>query len=84
MDVDLRIAPSYPGAVAEYECREAAVYVGVPWSDWVDNMTGYERAAAVAHYRAQLLIRAHIDDAADTAAKRREARAARKKGSKGG
>lgn len=66
-----------PGLVPEFECREAAVYVHVPWSDWIE-LDAMERAYAVAHYRMQLLIRAHVDDAAHKASEK----AAHKKGRK--
>lgn len=70
----LEILPFYPGAVPEYECREAAVYTHVPWATWL-TMDGRERAAAVAHYRAHLLIEAHINDASEKASEAKQRRA---------
>jgi hypothetical protein len=67
--VGLEIQPLLPGLVPELECREAAVYVHVPWSEWIE-LDARDRASAVAHYRTQLLIKAHIDDASSKAHER--------------
>jgi len=75
MDAGIEIHSDVPGCVSEYECREAAVYVHVPWSDWVSKLSAYERACAVAHYRLQILIRANVDDASHQAAERERHRA---------
>lgn len=67
LDVGLQIERSVQGMVPEIECREAAVYVGVTWHSWEKELTGRERAAAVAHYRIQLAIKAHTEDAVQKA-----------------
>lgn len=52
------------GTVPEFECREAAVYVHMPWSEWEDPATTTEaRAFAVAHYRMHMAVDAHVADA---------------------
>lgn len=68
-----------PGQVPEYECREVAAFVHVPWRDWITTLTAYERACAVAHYRTQILVKSHIDDASERVAKRAAARNARRR-----
>lgn len=78
MDVGILLEPQQPGLVPELEAREAAVYVHVSWKDWCDVLDGRERAAAVAHYRTQLLIKAHIEDEAKHVAERAKGRAARR------
>lgn len=59
--------------VPEYEEREAAVFVLVPWHLWED-LPWQERAAAVAHYRMHHLIQSHIDDAIESERRRQERR----------
>jgi hypothetical protein len=78
-DADIDIQRRFDGEVPEFECREAAVFVHVSWHFWTQEMDGWDRACAVAHYRTSLSLRAHLDDAAEKAAKRREARQARRK-----
>lgn len=73
-DADIKITKQLPGEVPEFECREAAVFVHVSWQQWVDNMDGWERAKAVAHYRVSLALKAHVEDAAERAANRKKAR----------
>jgi len=73
MDAGLSISQTFPGTVPEFECREAAIYVRVSWSEWLE-LEHEERAAAVAHYRLNLLIKAHVDSASQEAAKRNERR----------
>jgi hypothetical protein len=68
VDVGLTFEASF-GMVPELEEREAAVFVHCPWSTWLD-LHPFERAAHVAHYRLHLLIDAHVQDAAEAAAKR--------------
>lgn len=75
MDVGLEITASIPGMVPEFECREAAIYVGITWKQWLEDMSDYDRATAVAHYRVQLLIKAHVEDASATASERRAGKA---------
>lgn len=77
LDSGIRTSPQW-GQVPEYECRETAVYVKVSWRVWLFKMTAHERAEAVAHYRMQHLLRAHIDDASEKAARRRSRRKERK------
>ena len=60
----ISIEAEVPGQVPEYECREAAVFVGVTWRDWQNVLLGEERAYAVAHYRMHLMLDAHMNDAA--------------------
>lgn len=70
-----------PGEVPELECREAAVYVHVPWAAWV-KLSSRERAAAVAHYRTKLAIDAHINHAATKESQRKADIARRRRGSR--
>lgn len=79
MDVGIVVTPAQPGLVPEFECREAAVYVHVSWKDWNEILDSRERAAAVAHYRTQLLIKAHVEDEARRVAERARGRAARRR-----
>ena len=64
--------------VPEFECREAAVFVHVSWKQWTEEMDGWERACAVAHYRVSLSLKAHVEDASERASKRREGRLKRR------
>lgn len=73
----IQIIPLLPGLVPEYECREAAVYVHCTWHDWCYLLDSRERAAAVAHYRMSILVRANIDDASRTASEQDRRRAQR-------
>ncbi len=50
------------GMVAEYEEREAAVFAGIPWLDWL-AMPMSERAACVAHARLHHMVSMHAQDA---------------------
>ena len=59
------------GFVPEYEEREAAVFALIPWSEW-DNLSWYERAAAVAHYRMHNIIETHVNDAIESERRRKE------------
>lgn len=81
MDSGIQISPLLPGLVPEYDCREAAVYVHVSWPDWLD-LSGYDRAMAVAHYRIQLMIQAHVEDAAQRKRDADERRRARSSASR--
>jgi hypothetical protein len=72
MDSGISVESEIPGLVPEYECREAAHFVGVPWRGWL-KLEGEERASAVAHYRMHLLIDAHVADASEKDADRRRA-----------
>jgi len=78
-DADISIQRRFDGEVPEFECREAAVYVHVSWYFWSHEMDGWERACAVAHYRTSLSLKAHVEDAAEKAASRRQSRQARKR-----
>lgn len=79
-DAGIEVHRTVQGAVPEFECREAAVYVHVSWRAWTEEMDGYERSCAVAHYRSQLALRAHVEDAAERASKRKSNRASRRRG----
>lgn len=79
-DSGISISNPMPWAVPEFECREAAVFVQVSWSEWTTAMDGWARACAVAHYRSSLLVKAHVEDAADKAARRQRNRAGRRGG----
>lgn len=48
--------------VHDYECREAAVYLGYRWPEFV-QLGWFDKACAVAHYRLHNLIEAHVNDA---------------------
>lgn len=78
-DADINIQRRFDGEVPEFECREAAVYVHVSWGTWTHDMDGWDRACAVAHYRTSLSLKAHVEDAAEKAASRKQARQARRK-----
>lgn len=77
-DSGISITNALPWAVSEFECREAAVFALIPWSDWVDKLDGWARACAVAHYRMNLLVKAHVDDAAERASRRQRGRRGRR------
>lgn len=62
------------GFVPEYDCREAAVYVGIPWPQWVE-LDMRERASVVAHHRVHMLLEAHVNDAASRKSERDSRRA---------
>jgi hypothetical protein len=78
-DADINIQRRFEGEVPEFECREAAVFVHVSWRQWTNDMDGWERACAVAHYRTALSLKSHVEDAAEKASKRHQARQARRK-----
>jgi hypothetical protein len=77
-DAAITIDNKMQGTVPEFECREAAVYVHVSWKEWTERLDGWERACAVAHYRSSFSLKAHVEDAAERASKRREGRAKRR------
>ena len=54
------------------------MFVHVSWDDWVNKLSTWDRACAVAHYRTHLSLEAHVQDAAEKAVKRREARGKRR------
>lgn len=58
------------GMIPELEEREAAVYVHVPWSEWLE-LPIEERAAAVAQHRLHNLISVHVEDAVARETERR-------------
>lgn len=76
-DAGISIDNKLPWAVAEFECREAAVFVQVSWFSWINEMSGWDRACAVAHYRISLLVKAHVEDAAERSARRKRGRTGR-------
>lgn len=51
------------GLIAEFEEREAATFVGIPWTEW-QEIEPKERAAMVAHYRMHYQVALHSSDAA--------------------
>lgn len=59
--------------VSEYEEREAAVFAGIPWIEWMTIDTR-ERAACVAHYRLHGLTQLHSQDAVARAEEQRRKR----------
>lgn len=64
------------GLISEFEEREAATFVAIPWPSWTKIDTR-ERAAMVAHYRMHHQVGLHSGDAVDRAreAKMRRERA---------
>jgi hypothetical protein len=82
-DAGIEISRVIQGTVPEFECREAAVYVHVSWDTWSHDMDGWARACAVAHYRTSLSLKAHVEDAAERAVKRKSNRAARRRSRSG-
>lgn len=50
------------GMIAEFEEREAATFVGIPWTTWME-VEPRERAAMVAHYRMHHQVSLHSTDA---------------------
>ena len=62
-----------PGVVTEYEAREASIYLGYTWQEWL-GLHWFERASAVSHYRTHLAIQAHINDEIRIADERRARR----------
>lgn len=46
------------GVVAEFECREAALFANYNWTEFL-ALSWREKAATVAHYRLHNLIEAH-------------------------
>ena len=71
------VLPLIPGFVPEFECREAAIYTCMTWAEW-EALSVSDQADAVAHYRMNLMIKAHLDDAVGTQADRDRRRAARR------
>ena len=61
------------GLVSEYEEREAAVYSGYTWREWLD-LHWYDRASCIAHHRLHNTIELHVSDAAESAAKSKGAK----------
>jgi len=56
------------GVVPELEEREAAVFCGYTWKEWLgfdllDLEGRYQRSAGIAHYRLHHIIQQHTDDA---------------------
>ncbi len=62
VETGLTLGTPIPGFVAELECREAAIFGGYRWIDWIE-LSRQEQADSVAHYRLHLLIKMHQDDA---------------------
>lgn len=64
------------GMVSEFEERQAAVFTGTPWTEWMAT-DPRERAASVAHMRYHHLISVHTSDAVnrDTERKRKRKKA---------
>lgn len=63
------------GLVPEIEEREAAIFSGYTWKEWLefdllDPEGRWNRAAGVAHYRLHHLIAQHVDDAISQDVKR--------------
>ena len=50
------------GMISEYEEREAAIFSGLPWMEWL-NEDARERAGTVAHMRLHYQISSHTSDA---------------------
>lgn len=48
--------------VAEYECREAAVFSNYNWTEW-QELSAWDRASCVAHHRMHMLVEAHVNEA---------------------
>jgi hypothetical protein len=63
---------AYNGTLAdeipEYECREAARFALYNWTEWQD-LSVYERAAVIAHYRESNRMEANLSDASEKASK---------------
>jgi hypothetical protein len=60
------------GVVPEIEEREAAIFCGYTWKEWLEfSLTEpegrYNRASGIAHYRLHFMIEAHRDDAINDA-----------------
>lgn len=49
--------------VPEYDEREACNFNGYTWTQWVEELTGWEKAKLVAYYRMHHLVEAHVNDA---------------------
>lgn len=66
--------------MTEYECREAARFVLVAWTDWL-KLDPAERALAVAHYRLHNAVESNVADAQSQyleSQRRRESRRGRR------
>lgn len=51
-----------PGLVPEIESREACLFNGYKWREWL-ALERLDRAAGIAHYRTHRLIEMHGEDA---------------------
>lgn len=71
------------GMISEFEEREAATFVSIPWTEWV-TIDPRERAAMVAHRRMHNQVSLHSHDAvtreADARRKRAEVEARQARG----
>lgn len=61
------------GMISEFEERQAAVFTGTPWTEWM-AVDPRERAASVAHMRYHHLIGVHTNDAVNRDSERRRKR----------
>lgn len=61
------------GLVPELEEREAAIFAGYRWREWLD-LPRYERVDGVAHFRLHHLIELHGQDAVAEESRRAIAR----------
>lgn len=57
-----------PGLVPEIEEREAAIFNGYTWREWIafdltNELERYQRVAGIAHYRIHQIIEMHRNDA---------------------
>ena len=57
---------AFPGAVPEIEEREAALFNGYTWKEWLD-LDREDRIEGIAHARVRRAIDAHVQDAVEGA-----------------
>lgn len=66
----MAIEPLAGGLVSQYEERETARFALYNWTDW-QALPDLEKVFAVAHYRVQQLVEAHVQDAVQQEVNRR-------------
>lgn len=76
MRTGIQYGTSVRGLVPELEEREAAIFAGYRWREWLE-LPRYERADGVAHLRLHHLIALHGQDAVAAESRRAAARSRR-------
>lgn len=62
MSTEIEVSAELAGTVGEYEQRETARFLGMPYPEWVKQDPD-ERARTIAYRRLNLMIEAHSNEA---------------------